>query len=215
MRSRIPRDLKWGLAIAAVFVLHTVTILLQGCPFWSCCFPFTPIAPILWPGAAVMSAGICLYRAARSGVPARVERVLLSALLLLFIVDSVTDGDHRWFEVAMRRQEAKIHLDDLQAWTQSQLSSPQQLAVWEDKGLATNQLPIQCQNLPYHYYPLYRSSSAGGPFVQLGTGGWDMGWGYIIGRTDLSDPSPVAAGSPGSHWVKKLKPGIFIFAFDV
>jgi hypothetical protein len=45
-------------------------------------------------------------------------------------------------------------------------------------------------------------------------GGWDMGWGIILGKDDLSDPSPINL-PPGQHagWTKRLQPGVFLYAF--
>ena len=41
-----------------------------------------------------------------------------------------------------------------------------------------------------------------------------MGWGVMVGKTDLTDPVPIG-GIPGSRyrgWRKELRPGVWLYA---
>ena len=67
----------------------------------------------------------------------------------------------------------------------------------------------------YPYTPLYRRLNSGGPWFMFDKGGWDYGWGVIVGKTDLVNPSPINLPYGGhGGWTKELQPGVFLYAFE-
>jgi len=220
-QGRWPRDVIWARLIVVLFVAHIGLILLQACPYWTICFPCTPVAPILWPivamglAAWLIRQAICDegFRSSRSA------RVLLAVMLIAFGADTLTGGDYRWFEIAMRHEMRKCGGPALlQNWVQGELDSPSTVAAFEDHGVNQTDLPPEIQafaaDASEGHIPQYRRLSDGGPWFMFDRGGLDMGWGIIVGRSDLIDPSPVNMPY-GQHrgWTKRLYPGVYLYAF--
>jgi hypothetical protein len=40
-----------------------------------------------------------------------------------------------------------------------------------------------------------------------------MGWGVILGRTDLTTAYPRGINGGNGYWTKQLQPGVFLYAF--
>jgi hypothetical protein len=221
-RKRWPRDIVWSIVVIMLFVAHIALILGQACPYWSICFPCTPIAPYLWPVVAIVLAIILAFREFFFGSRGswRSGRSILAVLLVLFSADTLTGGDYRWFEIAMRREMRKCGgATALQLWAQQVLTSPRQIASFEANGVTPKDLSPQVKGFaaeacePPHI-PLYRPINSGGPWFMFDSGGWDMGWGIILGKSDLVDPSPVNMPY-GQHrgWIKRLQAGVYLYAF--
>jgi hypothetical protein len=209
----IPKDLVWAGCAIGFYALHVIQVLVTACPFWTmCCIVGVPLLPFVWPMTALIVSVICLKNSFSFDKRWRLTRLVASTLCVLFLIDCVTGGDLRWFERSMRHRMNAMQIDQLQAWAQEEFSSPTRVAQWEDQKV--QDLPVQFKNHLDGFRPLYRSSGAGGPSIEVGTGGWDMGWGLLVGKTDLTDPLQMG-GSPGWHWVKMIKPGVYIYAFDV
>jgi hypothetical protein len=221
-RKRWPRDIVWSIVVVLLFVAHIALILGQVCPYWSICFPCTPIAPYLWPAVAIVLAIILASREFFSGYRGswRSGRSILAVLLVLFATDTLTGGDYRWFEIAMRREMQKCGgPTSLQQWAQQSLTSPQQIASFEANGVTPKDLSSQVQSFAaeaceFPHIPFYRPINTGGPWFMFNQGGWDMGWGIILGKNDLPDPSPVNMPY-GQHrgWTKRLQAGVYLYAF--
>ena len=56
--------------------------------------------------------------------------------------------------------------------------------------------------------PTYMTHQPCGPFFMFEDGGWDRGWGVMIGKTNLPNPT---LGVP--IWTKQLQPGVYLFSF--
>jgi hypothetical protein len=215
----LPADVKWGIAVLVLLILQIVWILVKACPVVGMCFPFPACTDLLWPIIATslaiwIAAMACGHQPRRR----RVFRLLVAGLLAVFSIDSFTGGQLRWFELAMRWQMAKVGGPDaLQRWAQGELETPQQIAALdEDAGgpLLASRTPANLKHWYGHFPPMYRLTRGGGPFFQFDNGGWDMGWGVIVGRTDLKDPWPVANPTNGRQgWVEELQPGVFLYSF--
>jgi hypothetical protein len=221
-RQKRPRDIIWAVAVSALFAAHIALILGQACPYWSICFPCTPIAPYFWPILAIGQAIWLITRAReeRAIRPRRTARVVLALILIAFATDTLTGGDYRWFEIAMRREMRKCGGPaPLQGWAQGILTSPQQIAALEDHEIDIKDLPsgiksFAAEACEFPHTPQYRRLSSGGPWFMFNQGGWDMGWGVIVGKSDLVDPSPINLPY-GQHrgWTKELQPGVYLYAF--
>jgi hypothetical protein len=145
----------------------------------------------------------------------RIMRSVLTGVLALCIADILTAGEYRWFEIGMRRELRNLGgATALQTWAQNTLDSTQTLANWEEKDMVATDLPPQFRTFAAQFRPLFRHVNTGGPFFMFDDGGWDMGWGVIVGKTDLANPSPVNA-PPGQQrgWTKRLAPGAYLYAF--
>jgi hypothetical protein len=202
-----------AIILCLVFAFHIIFILNNDGPYWAMCFPVPNAGPYLWPMLAIALA-LILFLRSRPG--ARILRGVLAALLLTFAADTLTGGDYRWFELAMRREMSRCGgIAALQAWAEQALNSPQQLAS-EDEQADFKTLPPEVQRFALatckFRTPWYRTAAKGGPSFMFGNGGWDMGWGVIIGKRDLHAPSPVNVPA-GRHvgWLKQLQPGVYLY----
>ena len=99
------------------------------------------------------------------------------------------------------------------------LASPQQIAHFEDHDVDPKDLPPNIRSFAaevceFPAVPEYRHIKSGGPWFMFNRGGWDMGWGVIVGKRDLVDPSPINLPY-GQHggWTKQLQPGVYLYAF--
>jgi hypothetical protein len=216
---RWPFDILSAVVVLALLAGHIALILAQVCPYWTICFPFTLLAPLLWPVVAICLAIVLACRKALSGAGRhwRSVRSILAALLVLFATDTLTGGDYRWFEIAMRGEMRKCGGPEaIQRWAQNALSSPQKIASLEDHDVDPQTLPpeiiaFSSAAAEWPHVPLYLHVGSGGPSFMFARGGWDNGWGIIVGKSDMADPSPVHG--PYGGWTKKLRPGVYLFAF--
>jgi hypothetical protein len=211
-------DVTWGIVLVIMAVLHIGMIFSQTSPYVDLCIVIVPLGRYFWPVVA-FSVALCMAgRAAnpRFGSFKRI-RLILAALLVLFGIDTLTGGNYRWFELAMRHEMAKVGGPAaLQAWGQSSLSSTEKIAAFDKDGggiLNPNQVPPALQHWFGHGGPMYRMSQDGGPAFQFDNGGWDMGWGVIVGRTDLTTAYPRGINGGNGYWTKQLQPGVFLYAF--
>ncbi len=217
-----PWDLILGTAVAVLFAGHILLILLQACPYWTMCFPFPSAGPYVWPIAAI---GLAVYLLGAVISPdemrrrSRRARLILALLLVAFATDTLTGGDYRWFELEMRWEMRTCGGPaGLQQWAQSVLTSPQWIATFEERDVRPSDLPpairrFAAKTCKFHV-PQYRSVKIGGPWFMFDDGGWDMGWGIIVGKRDMTDPSPVNMPR-GEHvgWTKQLQPGVYLYAY--
>jgi len=235
--KRFPRDIAWASAISALFVAHIYFIIIKVCPYWSICFPCTPLAPYAWPLVAIGLAMRLIWLAtkAQSAPRRRPIRYGLAILLLLFATDTLTGGDYRWFELAMREQLKKCGGPEaLQAWALGHLSTAKPPEEYDDKELDFAEMPTPIRNFASGYHwatynfiqqdrdqPFKYISHDGTPSydtrepaIVFDDGGWDMGWGIVVGKPDLDNGSPMNTTDPKKRgWTKRLKPGLFIYAF--
>ena len=211
------RDIVIACMLLAFYAAQVLWMVFEHCPFWSFCFPLVSIGPYFWIAVAV-AVGFSSVRRIRSGARlscVRVVRTILAVVLALCIADILTAGDHRWFELGMRRELRNLGgATALQTWAQNTLESPEILANWDEKNMVATDLPPQFRTFASQFRPLYRRVETGGPFFMFDDGGWDMGWGLIVGKADLCNPSPVNAG-PGEQrgWTKQVAPGVYLYAF--
>ena len=181
LRQRPNRDITWAIIVVALFAAHIAFIVGQACPYWSICFPFTPLAPYLWPIVAIALAIQLIARALfnRAIQPRRLARMILALLLIAFATDTLTGGDYRWFEIAMRREMRKCGGPTvLQQWAQNVLTSPQTIASFEERGgggIDPKALPPELKSFASAHTPIYRQINSGGPWFMFAQGGWDMG----------------------------------------
>ena len=96
------------------------------------------LEPYLWPAVAI---GLAIWLGARAvanrtNQQRSLVRAILALLLVAFATDTLTGGDYRWFELAMRREMRKCGGPAaLQNWAQRVLTSPQQVAAFEDHDI--------------------------------------------------------------------------------
>jgi hypothetical protein len=210
-RKRVPTDVVLGFVLMTIFILHIGEILLLRYPLWGFCFPFTPIAPYFWELVAIIAAVTILVRCVfdRSR---RVLRLVIAVLVIAFSTDSFLGGDFRWFALTMQTELQRCGgASALQAWAQSALSTPQNIASYENSGLDLKTLPPQFHAFAVDFHPDYVSANAYGPAFMFDAGDWDDGWGVIVGKTDFPPPTFHWTGS--KPWTKKLCPGLYLFFF--
>ena len=217
-RKRLTRDLILCLIVIVLFVAHIALILGQTCPYWSICFPFTPLAPFVWPPVAIILAVVqlCTVLLGKSPTdPARWSRIVIALLLIAFAADTLTGGDYRWFTIAMRRQLRQCGgAAPLQAWVQATLANPARVAYFESNGIDRKDLPPQFQSFAADFGPFY-SSGSDGTWIEFQTGGLDAGWGIVVSNTNLTYPFKGGGRiSEPRTWIKQLQPGVYLFAFE-
>jgi hypothetical protein len=211
-------DVKWGMVLVVMAILHIVLIFSQTSPYVDICIVLVPIGQYFWPlvafAVAVWTAGRAF--SPRFGPPKRL-RLIIAVLLALFAIDTITGGNYRWFELAMRYQISKVGGPTaLQTWAQNELGTPAKIAALDqDAGgpLLASRTPRAYQHWFGHFGPMYRQSQGGGPAFQFDNGGWDMGWGVIVGRSDLKIVYPRGINGGNNYWTRQIQPGVLLYAF--
>ncbi len=220
-------DLVFGIVVAVVFVLHIIGIFVAGGPYWSLSFPLPYAGPYVWSIAAI-GAGAWLLKVVFSSNMSRRNRwirLFLAMFLVAFAIDTLTGGDYRWLELEMRWEMRTCGGPaGLQQWAQSVLTSPQEVLHLE--YLARQDQAVQISDLPpaikqfaaktcQSKKPYYRKIESGGPWFMFDDGGWDVGWGVIVGKRDLVNPCPLVSVPSAAHvgWIKQLQPGVYLYAY--
>jgi hypothetical protein len=212
----IPSTLK-GLALlaAVVFFLHVAPIVGGFCggppvPMFLCFSP--PLNGIAFAIAGIITLFL-MWKKRDLPHSHRKARVAITLIFGLLVCDAATGGDYRWFEWSMRWQARKIQIDQFQAWTEQQINSPQQLATWDLGDFDGTKIPATLLPGFPHARIFYRMTRDGGPALQTTAGGL-QGWGFIVGKSDMTKAYPQGSHGTSWSWSKQIRPGVFIYILE-
>ena len=215
---KIPSTLTGSAVVAAVVIFFQVAPIVGGFGGGAPVPTFIVFTPPLNGISFIIAGVITLYWMwKKRNLPNshRKLRAAITLILVLLICDVATGGNYRWFEWSMRLQARKIQIDQFQAWTEQQLNSPQQLAAWEYGNFDGRNIPAALLPGFPHARINYRMTADGGPSLQTEAGGL-QGWGFIVGKSDMTKAYPQ--GSHGTSyswsWSKQIRPGVFIYILE-
>ena len=219
--KRWPRDIVWSFVVVGLFAAHFAEIFGQLGPYWTFCCFFFGVARYSLPVIAIILAVTTMGRhALEGGASKALRRVRLGlAILLSFLaIDTLTGGDYRWFELAMRYDMARFGgMQSLQSWAQNNLETVGPDESW-GYSLHPMDMPKQVQNFAAQFqeagYIHVSDGQTEVPTIDLSNGGAELHWGIVLTKRDMASLGSTKSPFIGRRnvWIKQLQPGVFLYA---